>query len=110
MSSSSCAYLPKGVIRGCSSCHNCQKVIARSLPELARIPSLDEAPVFHPTEEEFEDTLKYIANILPHIKNYGVCRIVPPSSWKPPCLFNEEDTRKRLVGAHKKTSNRRQKS
>ncbi|KAF3656722.1 hypothetical protein FXO38_14016, partial [Capsicum annuum] len=58
----------------------------------ARIPSLDEAPVFHPTEEEFEDTLKYIANILPHIKNYGVCRIVPPSSWKPPCRFNEEDT------------------
>ncbi|PHU04377.1 hypothetical protein BC332_25199 [Capsicum chinense] len=104
------------------------KVIARSLPELARIPSLDEAPVFHPTEEEFEDTLKYIANILPHIKNYGVCRIVPPSSWKPPCRFNEEDTRygvnthiqrisdlpslffrKRLAGAHKKTSNRRQK-
>ncbi|XP_016576091.2 putative lysine-specific demethylase JMJ16 isoform X1 [Capsicum annuum] len=104
------------------------KVIARSRPELARIPSLDEAPVLHPTEEEFEDTLKYVASILPHVKNYGVCRIVPPSSWKPPCRINEEDTRygvdthvqrisdfqslffkNRLVGDHKKTSNRRQK-
>lgn len=127
-SSSSRAYLPKGVIRGCSSCHNCQKVIARSRPELARIPSLDEAPVLHPTEEEFKDTLKYVASILPHVKRYGVCRIVPPSSWQPPCHIEEEDTRygvdthiqrisdlqslffkKRLEGAHKKTNNRRQK-
>lgn len=127
-SSSSRAYLPKGVIRGCSSCHNCQKVIARCRPELARMPSLDEAPVFHPTEEEFEDTLKYVASILPHVKHYGVCRIVPPSSWKPPCRIEEEATRygvdthiqrisdfqslflkKRLEGAHKKTNNRQQK-
>ncbi|KAH0750659.1 hypothetical protein KY290_029891 [Solanum tuberosum] len=98
MGSSSHAYLPKGVIRGCSSCHNCQKVIARSRPESARIPSLDEAPVLHPTEE------------------------------KPPCHIEEEDMRcgvdthiqcisdlqslflkKRLEGAHKKTNNRRQK-
>ncbi|KAH0657471.1 hypothetical protein KY289_026219 [Solanum tuberosum] len=126
--SSSRAYLPKGVIRGCSSCHNCQKVIARSRPESARIPSLDEAPVLHPTEEEFKDTLKYVASILPHVKQYGVCRIVPPSSWKPPCRIEEEDTRcgvdtriqrisglqslflkKRLEGAHKKTNNRWQK-
>lgn len=122
------AYLPKGVIRGCSTCHNCQKVIARSRPELARLPSLDEAPVFHPTEEEFKDTLKYVATILPHVKQYGVCRIVPPSSWKPPCRIEEEDMRygvdthiqrisdfqsgffeKRLEVAHKKTINRQQK-
>ncbi|XP_010321827.1 putative lysine-specific demethylase JMJ16 isoform X2 [Solanum lycopersicum] len=126
--SSSHAYLPRGVIRGCSSCHNCQKVIARSRPESARIPSLDEAPVLHPTEEEFKDTLKYVASILPHVKQYGVCRIVPPSSWRPPCRIEEEDTRcgvntriqrisdlqslflkMRLEGAHKKTNNRRQK-
>ncbi|XP_015078213.1 putative lysine-specific demethylase JMJ16 isoform X1 [Solanum pennellii] len=126
--SSSRAYLPRGVIRGCSSCHNCQKVIARSRPESARIPSLDEAPVLHPTEEEFKDTLKYVASILPHVKQYGVCRIVPPSSWRPPCRIEEEDTRcgvdtriqrisdlqslflkMRLEGAHKKTNNRRQK-
>lgn len=33
-----------------------EKVIARSRPELARLPSLDEAPVFNPTEEVFLDT------------------------------------------------------
>ncbi|XP_055829642.1 putative lysine-specific demethylase JMJ16 isoform X1 [Solanum dulcamara] len=127
-SSSSRAYLPKGVIRGCSICQNCQKVIARSRPESAQIPSLDEALVLHPTEEEFKDTLKYVASILPHVKQYGVCRIVPPSSWKPPCRIEEEDTRcgvdthiqrisdlqslflkKRLEGAHKKANNRQQK-
>ncbi|KAK4363630.1 hypothetical protein RND71_018871 [Anisodus tanguticus] len=127
-SSSSRAYLPKGVIQGCYHGHNCEKVVARCRPELARIPSLDEAPVFHPTKEEFEDTLKYVASILPHVKNYGICRIVPPSSWNPPCRIEEEATRygvdtriqrisdlqslflkKRLEGAHKRTNNRQQK-
>nr|XP_016489499.1 PREDICTED: putative lysine-specific demethylase JMJ16 isoform X1 [Nicotiana tabacum]XP_016489500.1 PREDICTED: putative lysine-specific demethylase JMJ16 isoform X1 [Nicotiana tabacum] len=125
---SSSAFLPKGVIRGCSSCHNCQKVIARCRPELARIPSLEEAPVFHPSEEEFEDTLKYVASILPHIKHYGICRIVPPSSWKPPSRIEEESTvygvnthiqrtsdlqnlffKKRLEAACTRTNNKQQK-
>ncbi|XP_060174996.1 putative lysine-specific demethylase JMJ16 isoform X1 [Lycium barbarum] len=92
-SSFSRACLPKGVIRGCYRGHNCEKVVARCRPELARIPSLDEAPVFHPTKEEFEDTLKYVASILPHVKHYGICRIVPPASWTPPCRIEEEATR-----------------
>ncbi|XP_009803913.1 putative lysine-specific demethylase JMJ16 [Nicotiana sylvestris] len=126
---SSSAFLPKGVIRGCSSCHNCQKVIARCRPELARIPSLEEAPVFHPSEEEFEDTLKYVASILPHVKHYGICRIVPPSSWKPPSRIEEPSTvygvnthiqrtsdlqnlffKKRLEGACTRTNNKQQKT
>nr|XP_016489502.1 PREDICTED: putative lysine-specific demethylase JMJ16 isoform X3 [Nicotiana tabacum] len=104
------------------------KVIARCRPELARIPSLEEAPVFHPSEEEFEDTLKYVASILPHIKHYGICRIVPPSSWKPPSRIEEESTvygvnthiqrtsdlqnlffKKRLEAACTRTNNKQQK-
>ncbi|KAK3200750.1 hypothetical protein Dsin_024165 [Dipteronia sinensis] len=77
--------LPKGVIRGCPGCSDCQKVTARWRPENARRPELEDAPVFYPTEEEFEDTLKYIASIRPKAEPYGICRIVPPSSWKPPC-------------------------
>nr|XP_016489501.1 PREDICTED: putative lysine-specific demethylase JMJ16 isoform X2 [Nicotiana tabacum] len=103
-------------------------VIARCRPELARIPSLEEAPVFHPSEEEFEDTLKYVASILPHIKHYGICRIVPPSSWKPPSRIEEESTvygvnthiqrtsdlqnlffKKRLEAACTRTNNKQQK-
>uniref|UniRef100_A0A0D9XCP7 JmjC domain-containing protein n=1 Tax=Leersia perrieri TaxID=77586 RepID=A0A0D9XCP7_9ORYZ len=82
--------LPKGVLRGCTECSDCQKVIAKWNPAGARRPALDEAPVFYPTEEEFEDTLKYIESIRPMAEPYGICRIVPPSSWKPPCLLKDK--------------------
>lgn len=45
---------------------------------------LQEAPVFFPTEEEFENPLRYIAKIRPQAEPYGICRIVPPTSWNPP--------------------------
>ncbi|XP_042000102.1 putative lysine-specific demethylase JMJ16 isoform X1 [Salvia splendens] len=83
--------LPKGNIRGCESCKNCQKVTAKWNPEEARRPDLEEAPVFYPSEEEFEDTLKYISSIRDQAEIYGICRIVPPPSWKPPCPLKERD-------------------
>ncbi|XVF31013.1 hypothetical protein REPUB_Repub16aG0108900 [Reevesia pubescens] len=83
--------LPKGVIRGCPECHDCQKVTARWRPQEECRPDLEDAPVFYPTEEEFEDTLKYIASIRPTAEQYGICRIVPPSSWKPPCPLKEKN-------------------
>ncbi|KAK9280763.1 hypothetical protein L1049_003651 [Liquidambar formosana] len=83
--------LPKGVIRGCPDCSNCQKVIARWRPEDACTTVLEEAPVFHPTEEEFRDTLKYIATIRPRVEPFGICRIVPPPKWKPPFLLKENN-------------------
>ncbi|XWS64754.1 hypothetical protein CRYUN_Cryun05aG0030800 [Craigia yunnanensis] len=83
--------LPKGVIRGCPECNDCQKVTARWRPEEACRPDIEDAPVFYPTEEEFEDTLKYIASIRPRAEHYGICRIVPPSSWKPPCPLKEKN-------------------
>ncbi|KAK9075074.1 hypothetical protein SSX86_003393 [Deinandra increscens subsp. villosa] len=82
--------LPKGVIRGCEKCSNCQKVTAKWHPEEARIPNLSEAPTFYPTEEEFEDTLKYIASIRDRAESYGICRIIPPSSWRPPCPLKQK--------------------
>ncbi|XP_042375263.1 lysine-specific demethylase JMJ18-like isoform X1 [Zingiber officinale] len=48
-------------------------------------PVIDEAPVFYPTEEEFADTLGYIASIRKKAEKYGICRIIPPHSWSPPC-------------------------
>ncbi|XP_042486913.1 lysine-specific demethylase JMJ18-like [Macadamia integrifolia] len=83
--------LPKGIIRGCLECTNCQKVIARWRPEDACRPVLEETPVFYPTEEEFKDTLKYIASIRPRAEPYGICRIVPPPSWKPPCPLKDKN-------------------
>ncbi|XP_018433339.2 putative lysine-specific demethylase JMJ16 [Raphanus sativus] len=82
--------LPKGVTRGCAECNDCQKVTARWHPDEARRPELEDAPIFYPSEEEFEDTLNYIAKIRPEAEKYGICRIVPPPSWKPPCPLREK--------------------
>ncbi|KAF8110334.1 hypothetical protein N665_0085s0062 [Sinapis alba] len=82
--------LPKGVTRGCAECNDCQKVTARWHPNEARRPDLEDAPIFYPSEEEFEDTLSYIAKIRPKAEKYGICRIVPPPSWKPPCPLKEK--------------------
>ncbi|RZC68872.1 hypothetical protein C5167_032122 [Papaver somniferum] len=84
--------LPKGVLRGCFECISCQKVMAKWRPEAAQRPVLEDAPVFYPTEEEFNDTLKYIDSIRPKAEPYGICRIVPPSSWRPPCPLKENST------------------
>ncbi|KAJ3698559.1 hypothetical protein LUZ61_002264 [Rhynchospora tenuis] len=54
-------------------------------------PQIEEAPVFYPTEEEFRDTLGYIARICPQAEKYGICCIVPPSTWTPPCPLREKD-------------------
>ncbi|KAL7109075.1 hypothetical protein ACP275_06G152700 [Erythranthe tilingii] len=83
-------WLPKGVIRGCESCDNCQKVTAKWRPDEARRPDLEDAPVFYPSEEEFQDTLKYISSIRSKAEKYGICRIVPPPSWNPPCPLKEK--------------------
>ncbi|KAJ0966496.1 hypothetical protein J5N97_023413 [Dioscorea zingiberensis] len=82
--------LPKGIIHGCVKCGNCQEVMARWRPENARIPILDDAPVFYPTEEEFKDQLQYISSIRLCAEPYGICRIVPPPSWRPPCPLKEK--------------------
>lgn len=42
-------------------------------------------------QQEFKNTLEYIASIRTKAESYGICRIVPPSSWRPPCLLKEKN-------------------
>ncbi|XP_076885375.1 lysine-specific demethylase JMJ18-like [Bidens hawaiensis] len=67
-----------------------QKITARWDPSEAYRPDVEEAPVFYPTVEEFEDTIGYLSKIEPMAESYGICRIVPPASWKPPCPLTEK--------------------
>ncbi|CAK9167434.1 unnamed protein product [Ilex paraguariensis] len=66
------------------------QVSARWNPAEACRPIIDEAPIFYPTIEEFQDTLGYIARIRPKVEAYGICRIVPPPSWRPPCPLKDK--------------------
>ncbi|XP_057516761.1 putative lysine-specific demethylase JMJ16 isoform X1 [Amaranthus tricolor] len=91
MSLSPKVCLPKGVTRGCPDCSGCQKVSARWDPAGACSYTLKDAIVFHPNEEEFKDAFKYIDSIRQQVEPFGLCRIVPPSSWKQPSFFEEDD-------------------
>ena len=48
-----------------------------------RMFGLEEAPTFYPTEQEFLNPLEYIQKIRTTAQKYGICKVVPPKSFKP---------------------------
>ncbi|KAL1205309.1 Lysine-specific demethylase JMJ14 [Cardamine amara subsp. amara] len=66
------------------------KITARWIPSEACRPSVDDAPIFYPTNEDFEDPLAYIEKLRSKAESYGICRIVPPVAWRPPCPLKEK--------------------
>lgn len=49
---------------------------------------LPSAPTFYPTEEEFAmGPLHYIRSIRLEAERFGICKIVPPPSFQPPCTI-----------------------
>ena len=59
-------------------------------PRLGQHAMMMEAPTFRPTEEEFKDPLKYIQKIRGYAEQFGMCRIIPPSSFKPECNVDDD--------------------
>eukprot|EP00871_Galdieria_phlegrea_P001897 jgi/Galph1/2708/GphlegSOOS_G1368.1 len=51
---------------------------------------LSEAPTLYPTEEEFMDPIGYVRKNKSLISSFGIARIVPPPSWKPPMLIDHK--------------------
>jgi jmjN domain len=56
----------------------------------ADFSTLQEAPCFTPTHDEFKDPLKYIASIRRDAEPYGICKIRPPKGWKPPFAQHQD--------------------
>merc|ERR1719410_3340548 len=59
-------------------------------PRLGQHAEMMEAPTFRPTEAEFKDPLRYIQKIRSYAEQFGMCRIVPPSSFKPECNVDDD--------------------
>ncbi|XP_033010528.1 protein Jumonji isoform X2 [Lacerta agilis] len=51
---------------------------------------MEEIPIFKPSPKEFHDPLIYIESIRAQVEKYGMCRVIPPTDWRPECKLNEE--------------------
>lgn len=55
-----------------------------------RLFELEEAPVYHPTIEEFAQPMEYIESIAQEARQFGICKIVPPEGWRPTFAIDTE--------------------
>lgn len=53
----------------------------RSSKQPPKLGTMTEAPIFRPTEKEFQDPIEYIERITPLASRFGICRIIPPESF-----------------------------
>jgi histone demethylase JARID1 len=63
----------------------------KSLPKKKTRPhGLEDAPTYHPTDEEWRDPMEYMRKISKEARVYGICKIVPPESWNPDFAIDTE--------------------
>uniref|UniRef100_A0A8C4NGA0 Jumonji and AT-rich interaction domain containing 2 n=1 Tax=Eptatretus burgeri TaxID=7764 RepID=A0A8C4NGA0_EPTBU len=67
--------------------HSMPKLL--STPHLPPLSALPDVPVFRPTDKEFHDPVAFIEGIRAAAEHCGMCRVVPPPSWRPECRLDE---------------------
>ncbi|KAK4877736.1 hypothetical protein RN001_010242 [Aquatica leii] len=68
----------------------CNPVVSNEFPSADSPAIILEAPTFYPNDKEFQDPLEYIEKIRHHAEKFGICRIVPPSHFKPECKVSDD--------------------
>ncbi|RKF83082.1 Lid2 complex component lid2 [Golovinomyces cichoracearum] len=67
-----------------------QPTASRERNKKFRPHQLQEAPTYMPTPEEFKNPFSYIKSIAPEASRFGICKIIPPDSWKPDFAIDTE--------------------
>lgn len=49
-----------------------------------------DVPVLRPSHKEFHDPLAYMEAVRTQAEGFGMCRVVPPTDWRPECKLNDE--------------------
>ncbi|KAL1517357.1 hypothetical protein ABEB36_001128 [Hypothenemus hampei] len=94
-SSSSSSKLYKKAGQKMKTKMSCESTLATPIrvtdfPKSTDAATLVEAPVFHPTEQEFQNPLDYIESIRTKAEQFGICKIVPPTGFKPECKVSDD--------------------
>ncbi|RKF58521.1 Lysine-specific demethylase lid [Erysiphe neolycopersici] len=67
-----------------------QPTASRESNKRFRPHQLQEAPTYRPSVEEFKDPFSYIKSIAQEASRFGICKIIPPDSWKPDFAIDTE--------------------
>ncbi|GFR92227.1 protein Jumonji [Elysia marginata] len=59
-----------------------RSLVASSSSGLVGSEEKSSVPTFHPTDAEFSNPMAYISKIQSEAEPHGMCRIIPPPTWK----------------------------
>ena len=51
---------------------------------------LENCPEYYPTMEEFKDPMEYIRSISDQARQYGICKVIPPTEWTMPFVTDSQ--------------------